>query len=161
MKAAQNKTARRVQALLGDRFQVLEFEQSTRSAVDAATAIGCKVKQIAKSLVFRSGKNEPLLIIVSGDNRVDEQKIHNILGEDVFRADADFVKASSGFSIGGVPPVGHRQPPRILLDQDLQQLEVIWAAGGTPNAVFRLSPGQLLDLTQGSYEDVAEEGSGN
>ena len=150
-----------MQTLLGDQFQVLEFEHSTRSVAEAAAAIGCQAKQIAKSLIFRSAANKPVLIIASGDNRVDEQKVQIALGESVFRADADFVKSSSGFSIGGVPPVGHRQTPRVLLDQDLRRLGVIWAAAGTPNAVFRLNPDQLLELTQGSYEDVAEEVSGN
>ena len=156
MKPVENKTARRVQALLGDRFQVLEFEHSTRSATEAAAAIGCEVKQIAKALVFRSASDQPILIIASGDNRVDENKVQQLLGEKVFRADADFVKAASGFSIGGVPPVGHRQTPRILLDQDLLYLDVVWAAAGTANAVFQMTPDQLLELTKGSYQDIAE-----
>ena len=156
MKPAENKTARRVQTLLGSEYQVVEFEHSTRSAADAAKAIGCEVRQIAKSLVFRQADERPVLIIACGDNRVDEQKAAAVIDNVLYRADADFVKSNSGFSIGGVAPVGHRVPPIVILDHHLENLDIIWAAAGTPNAVFCLTPKQLAGLTQGTFEDIAE-----
>ncbi len=156
MKPAENKTARRVQTLLGSEYQVVEFEHSTRSAADAAKAIGCEVRQIAKSLVFRQADERPVLIIACGDNRVDEQKAAAVIDNVLYRADADFVKSNSGFSIGGVAPVGHRVPPIVILDHHLENLDIIWAAAGTPNSVFCLTPKQLAGLTQGTFEDIAE-----
>ena len=156
MKPVENKTARRVQRLLGSDYQVVEFQRSTRSAADAAEAIGCDVSQIAKSLMFRQADENPVLIIVCGDNRVDEQKAAAVIGNVLYRADADFVKLNSGFSIGGVPPVGHRVPPIVILDHHLRNLDTIWAAAGTPNAVFCLTPKQLAGLTHGAFEDIAE-----
>lgn len=156
MKPAENKTARRVQTLLGSEYQVVEFEHSTRSAADAAKAIGCEVRQIAKSLVFRQADERPVLIIACGDNRVDEQKAAAVIDDVLYRADADFVKSNSGFSIGGVAPVGHRVPPIVILDHHLENLDIIWAAAGTPNAVFCLTPKQLAGLTHGTFEDIAE-----
>ena len=156
MKPAENKTARRVQTLLGSEYQVVEFEHSTRSAADAAKAIGCEVRQIAKSLVFRQADERPVLIIACGDNRVDEQKVAAVIDDVLYRADADFVKSNSGFSIGGVAPVGHRVPPIVILDHHLERLDIIWAAAGTPNSVFCLTPKQLAGLTHGTFEDIAE-----
>jgi len=156
LKPAENKTARRVQTLLGSEYQVVEFEHSTRSAADAAKAIGCEVRQIAKSLVFRQADERPVLIIACGDNRVDEQKAAAVIDNVLYRADADFVKSNSGFSIGGVAPVGHRVPPIVILDHHLENLDIIWAAAGTPNSVFCLTPKQLAGLTQGTFEDIAE-----
>ena len=156
MKPAENKTARRVQTLLGSEYQVVEFEHSTRSAADAAKAIGCEVRQIAKSLVFRQADERPVLIIACGDNRVDEQKVAAVIDDVLYRADADFVKSNSGFSIGGVAPVGHRVPPIVILDHHLENLDIIWAAAGTPNSVFCLTPKQLAGLTHGTFEDIAE-----
>ena len=141
MRPAASASARRVQAILGDGFQVLEFDESTRSAADAAAAIGCTVGQIAKSLIFRARESgRPVLAIASGAVRVDEQRVASLLGEDIGRADAAFVREHTGFVIGGVPPVGHRSPPVIFIDETLLDLETIWAAGGTPNAVFQLRP---------------------
>ena len=134
----------------------MEFEHSTRSAADAAKAIGCEVRQIAKSLVFRQADEHPVLIIACGDNRVDEQKAAAVIDNVLYRADADFVKSNSGFSIGGVAPVGHRVPPIVILDHHLENLDIIWAAAGTPNAVFCLTPKQLAGLTHGTFEDIAE-----
>lgn len=156
MKPAENKTARRVQTLLGSEYQVVEFKHSTRSAADAAKAIGCEVRQIAKSLVFRQADERPVLIIACGDNRVDEQKAAAVIDDVLYRADADFVKSNSGFSIGGVAPVGHRVPPIVILDHHLESLDIIWAAAGTPNSVFCLTPKQLAGLTHGTFEDIAE-----
>ena len=156
MKPAENKTARRIQTLLGSDYQVVEFEHSTRSAADAAKAIGCEVRQIAKSLVFRQADERPVLIIACGDNRVDEQKAAAVIDNVLYRADADFVKSNSGFSIGGVAPIGHRVPPIVILDHHLENLDIIWAAAGTPNSVFCLTPKQLAGLTNGVFENIAE-----
>ena len=151
-------SARRVQAALdgvGLGFEVREFSESTRSVAEAAAAIGCQVGQIAKSLVFRGRQSDgPVLVIASGANRVDTAKLAAVIGEPVGRADADFVRARTGFSIGGVPPLGHREPPVVFLDEDLLAEEEIWAAAGTPNAVFRLAPKQLAPLTGGQVIDV-------
>ncbi len=156
MKKATNKTALRIQAFLGDAFEVLEFDAGTRTAAEAADAIGCTVSQIAKSLVFRGKTSgEAILVVTSGSNRVDEKKVGTLAGEKIDRADADFVRAATGFAIGGVPPVSHTRPPKILLDADLQIFEDLWAAAGTPHAVFRLTPDQLATLTQAAYCDVA------
>ena len=112
-----------IQALLGSRFEVLEFDAGTRTAEDAATAIGCKVAQIAKSLVFRAASGRPVLVVASGVHRVDEKTISALVGEPIARADADFVREATGFAIGGVPPVGHRMAPVALIDESLMAFE--------------------------------------
>jgi len=158
MKPAVHPSALRVQSVLGPRFKVVEFEESTKTAADAAAAVGCSVGQIAKSIVFRAAESgRAVLVITSGTNRVDEKKIRGLLGEKVERADADFVRASTGFAIGGVPPVGHERPPVVFVDRDLQTYPAIWAAAGTPNAVFELSWTDLLTLAEGTVADVAKE----
>ncbi len=160
MNPASQPSALKVQAVLGSRFQVVEFDASTRTSADAAAAIGCTVAQIAKSVIFRTAQTgRAVLVVASGVNRVDEKKVAALLGEKVKSADADFVRESTGFVIGGVPPVGHATPPLTLLDQDLRQYEAIWAAGGTPNAVFRLTWNDLLSLTAGTVADVAKVAS--
>ena len=157
MKPATHRTALRVQSALGPSFEVLEFEVSTRSAADAAAAIGCTVGQIAKSLVFRATLSErAVLVITSGTNRVNESLVATQLGEKIERADADFVRACTGFAIGGVPPIGHSEPALIIIDEDLRRFDQIWAAGGTPNAVFRLTFDDLVRLTGGTVARVAE-----
>lgn len=156
MKPATNKTALRVQSILGTGYEVQEFDEGTRTAEDAAHAIGCTVAQIAKSLIFRckdSGKG--VLIVACGTNRVDLDKAGKLLDEKVLRADADFVREQTGFAIGGVPPVGHKQDMHILLDQDLQAFDEIWAAAGTPKAVFKLTPNQLAALTGAVWSNLA------
>ena len=155
MQIAQHRKAKKVQETLGPHFTVLEFDQPTASAAQAACAIGCTVAQIAKSLVFANADGDPVLVIASGANRVDEAKVSRILGTKIHRADADFVKRVTGFSIGGVPPVGHPTQLAVVLDQALQGFEEIWAAGGTPTSVFRLTPNQLSEITGGKFEDVA------
>ena len=155
MRAATSPSAIKVQSVLGDRFTVLEFDESTRTAADAAAAIGCTVAQIAKSLVFRSKRtNRPVLVIVSGASRVDEQRVATLLGEPIVRADARFVRDTTGFSIGGVPPVAHRTKPLVLIDEALAAFAEIWAAAGTPNAVFKLAPSDLVALTDGRVAAV-------
>lgn len=155
MKPAVAPSALKVQAILGNRFEVLEFEASTRTSEEAAAAIGCSVAQIAKSLVFRSASGRPVLVIASGANRVDEKKVGSLIGEKIARADPDFVREQTGFAIGGVPPVGHSTRPVALIDEALTALEEIWAAAGTPNAVFRLTPADLLALTGGTVASLA------
>ena len=155
MKPAAAPSALKVQAALGPRFAVLEFDASTRTAEEAAAAIGCTVAQIAKSLVFRAESGAPVLVIASGAHRVDETRIGANLGERVKRADADFVREKTGFAIGGVPPVGHQTTPIVLIDEGLMQFEGIWAAAGTPNAVFHLTPADLVALTGGAVAGLA------
>ncbi|HLX23122.1 MAG TPA: YbaK/EbsC family protein [Usitatibacter sp.] len=161
MKPAQHPTALRISQLVRDAgvdSQVVEFEQTTRTSAEAAAAVGCEVAQIAKTIVFR-GKASGLAVVVvaSGANRVSEKKVEALVGESLGRADADFVREATGFAIGGVAPVGHTKPVKMLLDEDLQRFESIWAAGGTPFAVFPLTPSQLSSLTQAGWADVKSE----
>jgi prolyl-tRNA editing enzyme YbaK/EbsC (Cys-tRNA(Pro) deacylase) len=156
MKPASSDGAMRIQAILGDAFQVLEFEQSTHSSAEAAAAIGCGVAQIAKSMLFRAADGSPVLVVASGANRVDEKKVAALLGQKIKRAEADFVLSHSGAAPGGVAPVGHRTVPVTLLDQDLRRHETIWAAAGSPNAVFALTPGDLIRLTGANFTDIAK-----
>lgn len=136
-------------------IEVVELPGSTRTAQEAADAIGCTVAQIAKSLIFRAKESgAPVLVIASGTNRVDTARIADLLGEPLGKADADFVRETTGFVIGGVPPVGHAQPLRTFVDQDLQQYETIWAAAGTPHAVFKLTPDDLIAMTGGDVIQV-------
>lgn len=158
MKPATQASALKVQAILGNGFRVVEFEESTRTSADAAAAIGCSVAQIAKSVIFRGSESgRPVLVVASGVNRVDERKVAALLGEKVKSADADFVREKTGYVIGGVPPVAHATPPVTFLDSDLQRLGKIWAAAGTPNAVFELTWDDLLALTGGTPADVAKQ----
>ena len=135
---------------LGFSLQVVELPDSTRTAVEAAQAVGCQVGQIVKSLVFKAKRSErPILVIASGTNRVNERAIEALIGEPLGKADADFVRQRTGFVIGGVPPVGHTEPLLTFVDQDLLAFDEIWAAAGTPNAVFRLTPHDLVRMTGG------------
>ena len=153
------KSARRVQdelKRLGYANDVVEMPESTRSAADAAEACGCTVAQIVKSIVFRAkDSGRAVLVITSGANRVDEAKVTAALSEELGKADADFVRARTGFAIGGVPPVGHSEPPAIFIDADLEGHDVIWAAAGTPRCVFRLTPAELVAMTGGRVIPVA------
>jgi len=156
MKPATAASALKVQVALGPSYQVLEFDASTRTAAEAAAAIGCTVAQIAKSLVFRAETSgRAVLVVASGANRVDEAKVGALLGERIGRADADFVRVKTGFAIGGVPPVGHSEQSPTLIDDALFAFAEIWAAAGTPNAVFRLTPADLLSLTGGIRASIA------
>ncbi len=128
-----------------------------RTAQEAADALGVQVGQIAKSVIFRRKADErAVLVVTSGDRRVDEKKVAAQVGP-IGRADADFVKRQTGFSIGGVSPVGHANPPVTLIDQDLQRFGEIWAAAGHPNGVFRLSPADLARLTGAPVVDVVQQ----
>jgi prolyl-tRNA editing enzyme YbaK/EbsC (Cys-tRNA(Pro) deacylase) len=152
-------SARRVQAALrgfGLPLEVVELPDSTRTAAEAAQAVGCAVGQIAKSLVFRAQESgKPILVIASGANRVDEARLAHLLGEPMAKADAAFVREHTGFAIGGVPPVGHPHALSTYIDDDLFRYSEIWAAAGTPHAVFRLSPTDLLRITRGKPAIIA------
>jgi prolyl-tRNA editing enzyme YbaK/EbsC (Cys-tRNA(Pro) deacylase) len=131
------------------------FPNGTRTAQDAANAVGCTVAQIAKSIVLRVGERV-LLVIVSGANRVDLRKISQRLGQPVKPADGRWVRDVTGFAIGGVSPVGHASPPRMFIDADLMALDPLWAAAGSPRHVFRTSAAELARMTGGEIADVKE-----
>ena len=156
-----SNSAMRVQEYLsksGKDFKVKEFPSSTRTAADAADSIGCEVGQIAKSLIFQDKKTDELvLVIASGSNRVDTKKINKSFGLKLKQAKADLVKIKTGFAIGGIPPVAHTEQLQTLLDEDLQQYVEIWAAAGTPNSVFQLTPSSLEELTNGDWLDLRQE----
>ena len=151
-------SAQKVQNALsqfGLELQVVELAASTRTAQDAAAAVGCTVGQIVKSLVFRGRTSHtPILVVASGSNRVNEKTIKNLVGEAIEKPDADYVRQRTGFVIGGVPPVGHSEPLRTFIDEDLLLYDEIWAAAGTPNAVFRLTPATLQTITNGAVISV-------
>jgi prolyl-tRNA editing enzyme YbaK/EbsC (Cys-tRNA(Pro) deacylase) len=149
MSGAGGGSVERVRAALvaaGHPDTITVFPAGTRTAADAAAAVGCDVAQIAKSIVFRAGARAAV-IITSGANRVDQAKAEAALGTKLGRADADWVRAVTGFAVGGVAPVGHLTPPLLLLDQDLMRLDPVWAAAGSPSHVFRTSAGELVRIT--------------
>ena len=151
--AELSTSAQKVQqalAKLGFSLEVVELPCSTRTAVEAAQAVGCEVGQIVKSLIFRGLRSQqPIMVAASGSNRVKEKRIASLIDEPLGKADADFVRQHTGFVIGGVPPVGHAQPLQTFIDEDLMQYSEIWAAAGTPHAVFRLTPADLVKMTGG------------
>lgn len=144
-------SAARVQAAAvaaGLDIRVVEMPASTRTAAEAAAACGCDVAQIVKSLVFLGNSTgKPYLLLVSGPNRVDETAMARHLGEPLQRADADTVRAVTGFAIGGVAPLGHPVPLATAIDEDLLRFDVVWAAAGTPRAVFSVAPRALAEVT--------------
>jgi Cys-tRNA(Pro) deacylase len=141
---------------LGLEITIKEFEASTRTAIDAANAIGCTVAQIVKSLLFVVN-GQPVLALVSGPNRLAEKKLAalcEVSHKKVKRADAETVREVTGFAIGGVPPFGHQQQLPVYIDEDFWQFEVIWAAAGTPNAVLAITPAELARVTAGVVADL-------
>jgi len=150
---------RRVVAALAERGHAhapLWLEVAARTSQEAADALGVAVGQIAKSVIFRRKSDErAVLVVTSGDRRVDEKKVAAITGA-LGRADAEFVKAKTGFSIGGVAPIAHSQPPLTLIDRELFRYSEIWAAAGHPNAVFKLAPAELEALTGAPVADVVQ-----
>lgn len=141
---------------LGVETEVVEFAQTTRTAQDAALAIGTTLGQIVKSLVFLAD-GRPVLALVSGTNRLDVGKVRALVGAGrVERADADTVRTLTGYAIGGVPPVGHAQALPIFLDRDLLRYDTVYAAAGTPYAVFAISPERLLQITGATAADLAQ-----
>ena len=151
-------SAQKVQDALsqsGLKLQVVELPASTRTSAEAAQAVGCQIGQIAKSLIFKTCETQrPILVIASGANRVDEFKIGARLGEPIGKADAEFVRSRTGFVIGGVPPIGHIEVIKTFIDEDLLAFEQIWAAAGTPHAVFPLKPADLVKITNGEVIQV-------
>ncbi len=158
MKPATHPTAVRTSQLLRDGgvdSAVVEFEQTTRTSAEAAAAIGCSVAEIAKSIVFRGATSgRAVVVVASGDNRVSEAKVAAHVGEPLSRADPEFVRAATGYAIGGVAPIGHAEPVKLLLDEDLRRFATVWAAGGTPFAVFPVKPDDLQRLTGVPWADV-------
>lgn len=148
-----SKSAQSVQNVLDNhsvKTTVVELASSTRTAQDAAQSIGCTIEQIVKSLIFvTKDTNKPILVLASGPNRVNESVIESIIGEKIVKADATFTRDVTGFAIGGIPPVGHKQHIPTLIDQDLLKHNELWAAAGTPNAVFCLTANDLLAMTGG------------
>ncbi|HEY3178087.1 MAG TPA: YbaK/EbsC family protein [Casimicrobiaceae bacterium] len=152
-------SAQRVQNALsaeGIATTIVEYEVPARTSTEAAAVLGCSVAQIAKSLVFRAGSGRPVLVIASGANRVDEAKVSTLIGEPIGRADAVFVRACTGYAIGGIPPLGHACALTTLIDRDLLQYPIVYAAGGTPHAMFPLSPSDLVRVAGGAVADVKE-----
>ncbi len=152
------KSASKIQEELnkyGLELKVVTMQASTRTCVEAANTIGCEVGQIVKSMIFR-GKTSgmPVLIVASGNNRINEKKMKEYLGEAISRPDADFVQAMTGFAIGGIPPIGHTNKITCFIDEDLFAYKEVWAAAGTPFDVFRLTPDQLSTITQGQIISV-------
>jgi len=153
-----SSSAQKIQDILlrlGSNFQVVEFNESTRTAQEAADRAGCQLGQIVKSMIFKGQvTNKAILVLTSGTNRVDEKKISQYLGEMIVRADPDFVRANTGYAIGGVPPVGHTHPMETFIDEDLLNYKNVWAAAGTPNAVFELLSSDLVKMTRGKIVRV-------
>lgn len=158
MPKSLNTSVRKVEKALkahGLECQVLNMKETTRSAQDAANSLGCRVEQIVKSLVFMTKKTKkPILVIASGANRVNTKKIRNLLSEPIKMADPDFVRAKTGFAVGGVPPLGHSNPLATFIDEDLLKYPEIWAAAGTSNTMFKLSPDDLQKITEGQVISV-------
>jgi prolyl-tRNA editing enzyme YbaK/EbsC (Cys-tRNA(Pro) deacylase) len=154
-----SQSAKKVQQALDELHLpcvVVELPGSTRTALEAAQAVGCQVGQIVKSLVFMGATSKhPILVIASGINRVNEQKLAARIGEPIQKADPDFVRANTGYAIGGIPPVGLSTSLVTFIDQDLLQYERVWAAAGNPHAVFELDPRQLPLMTGGQVVDIA------
>lgn len=163
---ATESSTERVIRLLAERdyvARVREFTETTRSAADAARALECSVGQIAKSIVFRAATSDrAVLVVASGASRVDERKVAELIGEQVGKASAAFVRERTGFAIGGVPPVwepvaGLPASHRVLFDADLLEYDEVWAAAGTPNSVFAIAPGELCRIVGGLAADVRQE----
>lgn len=140
---------------LGYPYRVIEAQAPTKTAQQAADFARCELGQIVKSLIFKGQESgQPILVLTSGANRVDESRLSELVGEPVERADPDLVRQSTGFAIGGVPPIGHTRRMKTLIDEDLLQYVTIWAAAGTPNAIFELTPDALLNMTGGRVARV-------
>jgi len=156
-----NPSALKIQNILlglGTSYKVIEFTESTRTAQEAADRVGCQLGQIVKSIIFKGkSSNKGILVLTSGSNRVDENKLSQYIGESIGRADPEFVRFITGYAIGGVPPVGHAQPLQTYIDEDLLQYAELWAAAGTPNAVFQLPSSDLVKITSGKIVRVKPE----
>ena len=151
-------SAQKIQDLLtslGYTYTVIEHAESTRTAQEAADRAGCALGQIVKSLIFKGKESgKPILVLTSGANRVDEKRISGYAGEPIGKADADFARTVTGFVIGGVPPIGHLQKMETYIDEDFLGYPTIWAAAGTPNAIFELKTADLPIMTGGKVVTV-------
>ncbi|AOH85957.1 hypothetical protein AWL63_20355 [Sphingomonas panacis] len=157
MKVAQSPKAIAFQALIGPDYEVLEFDDSTRSAEEAAKAIGCSVDQIAKSIIFAGSKSgRCILVIAPGSSLIDKEKLSALVGEPVRRPDADFVREHTGYAIGGVPPVITADEIVTFVAPELSRFGRLWAAAGTPNAVFSLDYDQLVHLSKATEGDLLQ-----
>ncbi|MCP4388221.1 MAG: YbaK/EbsC family protein [Gammaproteobacteria bacterium] len=153
-----NQRVKNVLEASGIEFEITILPAAVRTAQLAADALGCDVGQIANSLIFKDKASaRAVLVMCAGDRRVDLAKVRRETGIELGKADAEFVRCETGFAIGGVPPVAHANPPRCLLDESLQRHGEIWAAAGTPESVFRMSPQQLQQITGGDWLDLAQE----
>ncbi len=156
--ATLSSSAQKIQELLnslGYDYLVMEHAESTRTAQEAADRAGCELGQIVKSMIFMGQQTgKPILVLTSGANRVDEKRISEYAGEGIGRPKADFVRSVTGFAIGGVPPVGHVQKMETYIDEDFLQYPTIWAAAGTPNAIFELKTEDLQKMTNGTMAQV-------
>jgi len=144
-------------AAAGLAVRIVEYDAPARTSAEAAAVLGCTVGQIAKSLVFKAASGAPVLVIASGAQRVDEAKIGALAGETIGKADAAFVRAASGYAIGGIPPLAHAQPMRTFIDRNLLQYDTVYAAGGTPHAMFPIAPGDLVKVAGGTVADTAPD----
>ena len=133
---------------------IIVMTEATHTAQAAADALGCTIGEIAKSIIFRAGERA-VLVITSGKNRVDDKKVAALIGMTLSKADADFVRAQTGFVIGGVAPVAHAFAPIALMDRDLLAFERVWPAAGHPNTMFQISPEQLAEITKAEIADIA------
>jgi len=151
-------SAQKIQNLLnslGYSYTVVEHAESTRTAQEAADRAGCELGQIVKSLIFKGKESgKPILVLASGPNRVNEKRIGEFAGEAIVKPDADFVRSVTGFVIGGVPPIGHAEKMETYLDEDFLQYATIWAAAGTPNAIFELKTSDLQAMTGGKVVSI-------
>ena len=158
MKPAAEKVQQIINEL-GLDSQIVEFSESTRTSAEAAAVIGTTVAQICKSILFAAGEGAeaiPVMVIASGANRIDTNKVQSHIGQQLHKANAAFVREKTGYAIGGVPPFGHISPITIFIDEDLVQYELVFAAGGTPNAIFPLKPADLVRVTGGQVIDCRE-----
>lgn len=158
--AVLSSSAQRVQEALvaaGLTARIVEYDSPARTSAEAAAVLGCAVGQIAKSLVFKAASGEPVLVIASGARRVDEAKIAALAGEAIGKADAAFVRDVTGYAIGGIPPLAHARPMRTFVDRNLLRYATVYAAGGTPNAMFPIAPADLAAVAQGTVADTAPD----
>lgn len=160
---ALSSSARRVQDALdaaGVTTRIVEYDVPARTSAEAAAVLGCAVGQIAKSLVFKAASGVPVLVIASGALRVDEARIGALAGEAIGKADAAFVRTVTGYAIGGIPPLAHAQPLRTFIDRNLLQYGTVYAAGGTPHAMFPIAPADLVRVAGGEVADTAAVAAG-
>lgn len=137
-------------------FVVKQYPSTTRTAKDAAHTINCPVSSIVKSLIFQANEEEahiPILVLIDGDSQVDEKKLGEVLHAKIHRPNAEYVRKITGFAIGGIPPIGHKEHIRTLIERNLLNQEVLWAAAGTPNAVFSFPSDKIIELTKGEVAD--------